>query len=642
MVFLSLIISKLLIILIRIYQYTISPLLNHHCRFHPTCSQYGIEIIRKFGIFKGCWLTLTRILQCHPLNINIYKKKVLFPTNHTKRQRIFKMDSQRNFFTIALLIMSFIIWQTWQTEHNVGCNDQNNTKKTIKKEINDTQIKPYYSFDTTNPRNNNIITIKTDVLLLKINTNGGNIEDAYLLTYSEELNKKKAFHLLQISKDYIYQAESNLLIKDTTSISYNTEEKIPSIIYNTSNNQNTYILKNNQQEMHIPLYYNDPNGIKYTKTYIINRGSFAIQINYNIHNTSHKTIKINLLGRINQSINYPKTYTPNNNLFFSTYHGAAFYTNKKKYQKYNFKDIKNKNLYIKSEKNGWIAMLQQYFVTAWIPPNQDNNNTFYTNYLNNSQATINFISDTFEVYPTQKKELKTILWIGPKIQKDLASIASHLDLTIDYGWLWFISLPLFKLLQFIYSYVNNWGFAIIIITLIIRIIMYPLTKSQYTSMTKVRKLQPQLSLIQKKFKNNKQRYHQEMISLYKKEKINPLGGCLPLLIQMPIFLALYYMLSEAIELRHAKFIFWIYDLSSQDPYYILPIIMGVTMFLIQKTSPNNIITDPIQQKIMNIILIIFTIFFLWFPSGLVLYYVISNLITIIQQKIIYNEFKKNN
>ncbi len=212
-------------------------------------------------------------------------------------------------------------------------------------------------------------------------------------------------------------------------------------------------------------------------------------------------------------------------------------------------------------------------------------------------------------------------------------------MTVDYGWLWFISQPLFKLLKWIHSFVGNWGFSIIIITFIVRGIMYPLTKAQYTSMAKMRMLQPKIQAMRERLGDDKQRISQEMMALYKAEKVNPLGGCFPLLIQMPIFLALYYMLMGSVELRQAPFALWIHDLSAQDPYYILPILMGVTMFFIQKMSPTTV-TDPMQQKIMTFMPVIFTVFFLWFPSGLVLYYIVSNLVTIIQQQLIYRGLEK--
>ena len=340
-----------------------------------------------------------------------------------------------------------------------------------------------------------------------------------------------------------------------------------------------------------------------------------------------------------QSINLPSHRdTGSSNFALHTFRGAAYSTPDEKYEKYKFDTIAdNENLNI-SSKGGWVAMLQQYFATAWIPHN-DGTNNFYTANLGNGIAAIGYKSQPVLVQPGQTGAMNSTLWVGPEIQDKMAAVAPHLDLTVDYGWLWFISQPLFKLLKWIHSFVGNWGFSIIIITFIVRGIMYPLTKAQYTSMAKMRMLQPKIQAMRERLGDDKQRISQEMMALYKAEKVNPLGGCFPLLIQMPIFLALYYMLMGSIELRHAPFALWIHDLSAQDPYYILPILMGVTMFFIQKMSPTTV-TDPMQQKIMTFMPVIFTVFFLWFPSGLVLYYIVSNLVTIIQQQLIYRGLEK--
>ena len=231
------------------------------------------------------------------------------------------------------------------------------------------------------------------------------------------------------------------------------------------------------------------------------------------------------------------------------------------------------------------------------------------------------------------------MWVGPKLQDAMEKVAPNLDLTIDYGWLWFIAKPMFQLLQFLHGIVGNWGVAIILITFIVKGLLYPLTKAQYTSMAKMRMLQPKLQAMRERLGDDRQRMSQEMMELYKKEKVNPLGGCLPLLLQMPIFIALYWTLMESVELRHAPFMLWIHDLSAPDPYYILPILMGVSMFFLQKLSPSAV-TDPIQQKVMNFMPVMFTVFFLWFPSGLVLYWLVSNCVTIIQQQVIYRSLEK--
>ncbi|CAD83540.1 Preprotein translocase subunit YidC [Candidatus Blochmanniella floridana] len=551
------------------------------------------------------------------------------------------MESQRSFFIIVFLIVSFILWKIWDDEHHINLLNIENNHSTLQPySIQSHESNQNTPITHTNNPYSHIITIKTDVFLLKINTYSGNIEEAYLNNYQENLNSQKPLKLLHTSKENKYQAYIDIeTLNEYFTNDLNQKNKKHYLYYSNTTNQCEYILKNNENKLQFDLTYQGPNNIIYTKRYLLNRNDYSIYITYIIDNQSTYPIHIKLYGNLIQSIHSDVIQSKHNDHCpLYTYQEAAYSTDTEKYQKYNLKDIKHTNLNIHST-NGWIALLQKYFIIALLPITPKDN-TFYTTYLNNHDISIGFKSDFIHIPPGKKNELQSILWMGPKIQDNMKLVAPNLDLVIDYGWLWFISHPLFKLLQFIHTYtIDNWGISIILITVIIRLIMYPLTKAQYTSMAKIRMLQPKLISIQEEYKHDKYQYHQKTIELYKKEKVNPLGGCLPLLIQMPIFLALYYMLSESVELRHAKFAFWIKDLSDQDPYYILPIIMGITMFFIQKLSPTTI-TDPIQKKIMNIMLVIFTIFFLWFPSGLVLYYIISNIITIIQQQVIYHDLSK--
>ncbi|MGL9769579.1 MAG: membrane protein insertase YidC [Sodalis sp. (in: enterobacteria)] len=617
-------VSKLLIGLIRGYQLIISPFLGPHCQFQPTCSQYGIEAIRRFGILKGSWLTLKRVLKCHPLNPG---GKDPVPQKNFGNKRTLIMDSQSNLLVIALLFVSFMIWQAWQTDYAPSPTTQTiqQTAKTTAETLDGQSV--------LSSRQGKLITVKTDVLSLQINTCGGDIEQAFLLSYPDKLGSSQPFHLLETSPEFIYQAQSGLTGKNGPDNPANGTRPL------FTTKQDTYVLADNQSELHVPLTYTTPDGVVYTKNFILKRGDFALNINYDINNASAQPLELTLFGQLKQSIDLPKSRDTGSSSFaLHTYRGAAYSSTDEKYQKYSFKDIKDKNLSITTE-GGWVAMLQQYFATAWVPF-ISGKNTFYTNKLENGLAAVGFKSNPVTVAAGSQSKLQAILWIGPEMQDKMADIAPHLDLVVDYGWLSFISQPLFKLLKFIHSYIDNWGFSIITITFIMRGIMYPLTKAQYTSMAKMRMLQPKLTEIRERLGNNKQRQSQEIMALYKTEKVNPLGGCLPLVIQMPIFLALYYMLSGSIELRHAPFALWILDLSAQDPYYILPALMGITMFSIQKMSPASI-TDPMQQKIINFMPLIFTVFFLWFPSGLVLYYIISNLVTIIQQQLIYRSLEKS-
>ncbi|MCA6928628.1 membrane protein insertase YidC [Pectobacterium versatile] len=535
------------------------------------------------------------------------------------------MDSQRNLLLIALLFVTFMLWQAWETDKNPPA-----TTQAIQQATN------AVTGDATNQGvpasgQGKLITVKTDVLSLTINTRGGDIEQAHLLAYPDTLGSDKPFHLLETTSEFVYQAQSGLTGKNGPDNPANG----PRPLFTTT--QDSFELADGQSELRIPMTYTAAGGVTYTKTFVLKRGDYALNVDYSVNNTSAQPLELTLFGQLKQSMELPKHRdTGSSNFALHTYRGAAFSSSEDKYKKYSFSDM-DENLNITTN-GGWVAMLQQYFATAWIPTTTGAN-TFYTSKLGNGQAAIGFKSAPVVVAAGSQQDLKTTLWVGPEIQDKMAAVAPHLDLTVDYGWLWFISQPLFKLLKFLHSFIGNWGFSIIAITFIVRGIMYPLTKAQYTSMAKMRLLQPKLQAMRERIGDDKQRMSQEMMALYKSEKVNPLGGCFPLLIQMPIFLALYYMLMGSVELRHAPFALWIHDLSAQDPYYILPILMGVTMFFIQKMSPTTV-TDPMQQKIMTYMPVIFTVFFLWFPSGLVMYYIVSNLVTILQQQLIYRGLEK--
>ncbi|MBU9820736.1 membrane protein insertase YidC [Rahnella sp. Lac-M11] len=533
------------------------------------------------------------------------------------------MDSQRNLFLIALLFVSFMIWQAWQTDHAPQPANQT-TQQTANTANGDAANQA-----VPGSGQGKLITVNSDVLSLTINTRGGDIEQALLTAYPTSLGSDQPFQLLETTPNFIYQAQSGLTGKNGPDNPANGERPL----FQASSD--SFTLAEGQSELRIPMTYTAQNGAIFTKTFVIKRGSYAVNVEYNVNNTTAAPLELTMFGQLKQTTDLPKHRdTGSNNFALHTFRGAAYSSSDDKYQKYAFDKSEALNV---TTQGGWIAMLQQYFATAWIPSAKDTN-TFFTT-TNNGISSIGFKGTPFTVAPGAQQQVASILWVGPEIQDKMAAIAPHLDLTVDYGWLWFISQPLFKLLKFINSFVGNWGFSIIVITFIVRGIMYPLTRAQYTSMAKMRMLQPKLAAMRERIGDDKQRMSQEMMALYKSEKVNPLGGCLPLVIQMPIFLALYYMLSGSIELRHAPFILWIHDLSAQDPYYILPVIMGITMFFIQKMSPTTV-TDPMQQKIMTFMPVIFTVFFLWFPSGLVVYYIVSNLVTILQQQLIYRGLEK--
>ncbi len=537
------------------------------------------------------------------------------------------MDSQRNLLLIALLFVSFLVWQAWESDKVAQDVKTVQTTQQTDMPSSDAQA-------VTNSGQGKLITVKTDVLDIRINTRGGDIDEADLLAYPATLHSEDPFRLLETTPGFVYQAQSGLIGLHGPDNPANNNGVRPLYTADAA----SFALKDGQDELRVPMTFTDNNGVVYQKTYILKRGHYSVDVEYNIQNPTAQPLSLAFFGQLKQTIQLPSDRdTGSSNFALHTYRGAAYSSDETNYKKYSFGDIEDKNLSI-TTKGGWVAMLQQYFATAWVPASSEKS-TFYSIDLDKNSAIIGYKSEPVTIAANGAGAYSSTLWIGPEIQSEMVEVAPHLDLTVDYGWLWFISQPLFKLLKFIHDYVGNWGFSIIVITFIVRGIMYPLTKAQYTSMAKMRLLQPKLAAMRERIGDDKQRMSQEMMAMYKAEKVNPLGGCLPLVIQMPIFLALYYMLMGSVELRHAPFIGWIQDLSAQDPYYILPVLMGVTMFVIQKMSPTAV-TDPMQQKIMTYMPVVFTIFFLWFPSGLVLYYIVSNLVTIIQQQVIYRGLEK--
>ena len=330
-------------------------------------------------------------------------------------------------------------------------------------------------------------------------------------------------------------------------------------------------------------------------------------------------------------------FEDDSNMFMPTYRGAAYSTEDDRYQKLTFDDIEDEDLR-ETTKAGWVGMLEHYFVSAWVPP-QDATNSLYSRNQNDRYAVVGTLAPSATIAAGDTQTLSLTLYLGPKDQDSLAQIARGLDLTVDYGFLWWISKYLFALLQFLHSLVNNWGVAIILITIVVKGAMYWLTKKQYESMARMRNLAPKMQQLKDRFGDDRQKMSQAMMELYRKEKVNPMGGCLPLLLQMPIFLALYWGLMESVELRHADFVLWITDLSVKDPYFVLPILTGASMYLLQKLQPTTI-TDPMQQKIMQWMPVAMSVFFLWFPAGLVLYWLVSNVITLVQAKMIYASMEK--
>ena len=537
------------------------------------------------------------------------------------------MDSRRSLLVLALLFISFLVYQQWQMDYNtpqpVATEQAQTTTPTNTSDVpasssstaaiaTDTQVK------------GRVITLENDVFRLKVDTLGGDVISSELLKYDAELKSNTPFVLLTNTPEHVYIAQSGLIGKDGIDSTAGRAD------YQVSGDN--FKLADGQNELSVPFVF-EKNGVTYRKIFVLKRGEYDVGVNFEIQNQSANAIEVEPYGQLRHTL-----VESSGSMAMPTYTGGAYSSSETNYKKYSFEDMGNANLSVNT-KAGWVAILQHYFVSAWIP-NQDSDNQLYslTDKANNI-GSIGYRGPVTVVPAGTTQTITSKLWTGPKLQEQMGEVANHLDLTVDYGWAWFIAKPLFKLLTLIQSLVQNWGLAIIGVTLVVKAILYPLTKAQYTSMAKMRMLQPKMQEMRERFGDDRQRMSQEMMKLYKEEKVNPLGGCLPILLQMRIFIALYWTFMEAVELRHAPFFGWIQDLSAQDPYYILPILMGGSMFLLQKMSPTPV-ADPMQQKVMNFMPLIFMVFFLWFPAGLVLYWLVSNLITIVQQQLIYRGLEK--
>ncbi|QXH56626.1 membrane protein insertase YidC [Pseudomonas maumuensis] len=463
-----------------------------------------------------------------------------------------------------------------------------------------------------------LIRIKTDVLDLAIDPVGGDIVQLTLPKYPRRQDHPDIpFQLFDNGGERVYLAQSGLTgangpdARSTGRPLYAAEQK-------------SFQLADGQDQLSVDLKFSE-NGVNYIKRFSFKRGEYDLTVSYLIDNQSSQAWTGNMFAQLKRDASSdPSSSTATGT---ATYLGAALWTASEPYKKVSMKDI-DKGSLKENVTGGWVAWLQHYFVTAWIPTHSDNN-AVQTRKDSQGNYIIGYTGPALNVPAGGKVETSAMLYAGPKIQSKLKELSPGLELTVDYGFLWFIAQPIFWLLQHIHSLLGNWGWSIIVLTMLIKGLFFPLSAASYRSMARMRAVAPKLAQLKERFGDDRQKMSQAMMELYKKEKINPLGGCLPILVQMPVFLALYWVLLESVEMRQAPWMLWITDLSIKDPFFILPIIMGATMFIQQRLNPTP--PDPMQAKVMKMMPIIFTFFFLWFPAGLVLYWVVNNCLSIGQQ-----------
>ncbi|VAW97291.1 Inner membrane protein translocase and chaperone YidC, long form [hydrothermal vent metagenome] len=487
------------------------------------------------------------------------------------------------------------------------------------------------SVNATTSRQGKFITIESDVLRVKIDTQGGGVKLVDLLKYPVSIEEKdKPFRLMDISAQRNFNAQHGFFIsKNDPELKSLTPTS--NTVYKSS--QDTYSLDGD--ELVVDLDWTNKAGITFTKRFKFTRGSYSIEVSHQIKNQSSQTWTGHSYVRLER---VPPESSGGLSML-PTYTGPVFYSPEKKYDKIDFDEIddsldanqKGTLDAINMEfAGGWIAMIEHYFVGAFIPPKEDVYRYFtHKPSRSGNRYWIGMMSTSKTVNPGETLTTNLQLYVGPKIQKDLEVLAPGLELSVDYGWLTVISKPLFWLLDLIHGIVGNWGWAIILLTLTIKLVFYKLSETSYKSMARMKKLAPRMKQISERYADDRQRKGQAIMEMYKKEKVNPMGGCLPILVQIPVFIALYYVLLESVELRQASWIFWFHDLSIKDPYFVLPVLMGASMLFQQRLNPPP--PDPMQAKMMMMLPFVFTVLFLFFPSGLVLYWVVNNVLSIAQQ-----------
>ena len=534
------------------------------------------------------------------------------------------MDNQRLFLFFALALVLMLIWQSWE-QYNAPPAPAGSTAGAPAPEVPPgvpSAPVPRAAEATPAPKATEAlvrgarITVRTDVFDALIDAQGGDLRELKLRQYPVTLDQpEEAFLLLRDDAAELFIAQSGLI---------GLEGQYPNHKTPYTAAVSHYTLADGQNELRVPLSWRAPGGVQYVKTYVFRRGSYVVDVEFAITNNTRREWSGYLYGQ------FQRTHTATGGLFsvVPSYTGGAIYTPENKYEKIPLDDMAGSPLK-RQVAGGWVAMLQHYFVGSWLPA-PDERNEFYTDVLEGTRHVLGFKNlNPTKIAPGENGAIRVALYAGPKEQKILETLPEGMELTVDYGFLTVISAPLFWLLQHIHRLLGNWGWAIIVLTVLIKAAFYPLSAASYKSMAHMRKMQPKMKALKERFGDDRQKLNQAMMELYKTEKINPLGGCLPILIQIPVFLALYWVLLESVEMRQAPWILWIKDLSAQDPYYILPVIMGVSMFVQQKLNPQPL--DPIQQKVFMVLPFMFTAMFLFFPAGLVLYWTVNNILSIAQQ-----------
>lgn len=557
-------------------------------------------------------------------------------------------ELQRAFLWMIFLLALFMLWDAWQVRNgnpsffgtpeavqeqvveNANTTAAGDVKvpadsKAVASEVNVTITKP--------------VVVTTDLFKITFDANGASVARAELLKErqtpdwktrglpglilgEEEQQDAGNVVLFDTSAQHVYKAETGLVGGNFPN--HRTAFRLIS---------DTLDMKEGQDTLNVSFAASQGN-VELIKTYVFHRGHYGIDVKHEVRNKGNVAISPSVYMQLTRD----DGKVASDSAFYNTFTGPAAYTEAEKFQKIDFDSIADNDTDLPSQSNeGWIAMLQHYFLTAWVPQ-QDINRELYTRQLDKHLYAIGSIVAVGEVAPGAEKVVDSTLYVGPQDQRRLEYIAPNLDLVVDYGWLTFLAKPIYWLLAFLQGLVGNWGWAIVLLTVLVKAILYPISAAGYKSMARMRDVAPRMKAIQEKYGNDKQALNQAMMELYRREKINPAGGCFPILLQIPVFLALYWVLLATVELRGASWLLWVNDLASPDPYLILPLLMVATMIIQMKISPRP--TDPTQAKVMMIMPVVFGVMFFFFASGLVLYWLTNNVLSIWQQWYVNKQIEK--
>jgi YidC/Oxa1 family membrane protein insertase len=552
------------------------------------------------------------------------------------------MDNIRLLLFFALAIVLLALYQAWQEDYGTAPQGTESAQVSTEAPPAGSGVPDVPSPASEAPRATGIpspgkpvletgaagrVHVVTDLFDMQIDTRGGTISSVLLRDFPVSLDRPdEKLRLFGPVPPRFFIAQSGLIASDAALAPTHEAE--------FTAQQTEYVLADDSDTLAVTLTWRHESGVEVLRHFRFQRGSYVVVVENEVINGGPAPWAGRMYGQLQRT----QVEEEGQSTFMYTYMGGAIYSPEDKYQKFSFDDMVEKPL-SRDVTGGWVAMLQHYFVSAWIPP-ADIDQHFYSKVLPGERYVIGAYSPSVTVQPGETHRFSKALFVGPKLQDQLEQAAPGLDLTRDYGWLAVIAQPMFWLLDQIHKLVNNWGWAIIIFTILLKLALFPLSATSYKSMAGMRKLGPRIQALKDRYGDDKQRMQQAMMEMYKKEKINPLGGCLPIVVQIPFFIALYWVLLESVELRQAPWILWIQDLSVKDPFFVLPLLMGVSMFAQQKLNPQP--PDPMQAKIMMSMPFVFTVFFAFFPAGLVLYWLCNNLFSIGQQWYITRKIEQGN